>query len=110
MVRLENAKANCFGKIWVFWRGYWDGEVLSDTIQQLTIKFTNLVTHATIVIIVMYCRCSVIERLELWEDLEWIAENTSIPWVIGGDFNAILDNLEKLRELPVTQIETTDFA
>lgn len=78
-MRLENAKANCSGKIWVFWREYWDGEVLSDTIQQLTIKFTHLVTHVAIVIIVVYGRCSTIERLELWEDLEWIAENTSVP-------------------------------
>lgn len=33
-----------------------------------------------------------------------------IPWLVGGDFNVIFDDSEKLGGLPVTQMETTDFA
>ncbi|KAH0761397.1 hypothetical protein KY290_017470 [Solanum tuberosum] len=35
-------------------------------------------------------KCSALERLELWEDLEMIAINTQEPWIVGGDFNVIL--------------------
>ncbi|XP_015159412.1 uncharacterized protein [Solanum tuberosum] len=31
------------------------------------------------------------------------------PWLVGGDFNTIVDEIEKLGGLPVTQSETHDF-
>ncbi|KAG5599687.1 hypothetical protein H5410_031057 [Solanum commersonii] len=60
---LPNAKVSSSAKIWIFWEENWEEEV--------------------------YARCSAIERLELWEDLEFIAK--------------------KLGGLPVTQVETQDF-
>ncbi|KAH0673958.1 hypothetical protein KY290_013890 [Solanum tuberosum] len=53
-------------------------------------------------------RCSVLERLELWENLEAMA-GQNYPWLVGGDFNTIVDETEKLGGLPVTQSETHDF-
>lgn len=61
-------------------------------------------------VIAVYARCSHLERLELWEDLEQVACNTSISWLVGSDFNVILDDSEKLGGLPVTQQEILDFA
>ncbi|KAH0700803.1 hypothetical protein KY290_015692 [Solanum tuberosum] len=31
------------------------------------------------------------------------------PWLVGGDFNTIVDETEKLGDFPVTQSETHDF-
>lgn len=61
-------------------------------------------------IIVVYARYSAIERLELWEELEWMAEGLHIPWIVGGDFNVILNDSKKLRGLLVIHVETSDFA
>lgn len=59
----------------------------------------------------IYARCSALERFELREDIKWVAEDCSVPWLVGGgDFNIILNDSEKLRGLPVSQMETTDFA
>lgn len=58
---------------------------------------------------VVYTRCSHLERLELWEDLEEIASNTHNPWLFCGDFNVIMDDSEKLGSLLVTQHETLIF-
>ncbi|KAH0673683.1 hypothetical protein KY284_006574 [Solanum tuberosum] len=57
----------------------------------------------------VYARCSAIERLELWEDLENVVEGNHLPWVVGGDFNVIRNEEEKLGGLPVSNLETIDF-
>lgn len=57
----------------------------------------------------IYAKCLAVERLELWQDLEDSAGNTNVPWMIGGDFNCILDEAEKLRGLAITQSEMVDF-
>ncbi|KAH0712322.1 hypothetical protein KY289_008281 [Solanum tuberosum] len=85
-------------------------EVMRDSYQQLTIKFRHVTCQKEVVISAVYARCTSLERLELWEDLEDIAANVDVPWIVGGDFNVILEETEKLGGLPVTQQETTDFA
>lgn len=47
--------------------------------------------------------------LKLWKYLENIAEQTNIPWLVGGDFNMIANESENLGGLQVTQQETSDF-
>lgn len=39
-----------------------------------------------------------------------IVEDITKPWIVGGDFNVILNNLENLRGLLVTQQETMNFS
>lgn len=62
------------------------------------------------VITTIYARCSALERLELWNNLECLAEEINVPWVIGGDFNVIMNEFEELGGLPVTQQEVVNFA
>ncbi|XP_049390321.1 uncharacterized protein LOC125854782 [Solanum stenotomum] len=57
----------------------------------------------------VYARCSVIERLELWENLENVIEDNHLPWVVGGDFNVIRNEEVKFGGLPVSNLETIDF-
>ncbi|KAG5632942.1 hypothetical protein H5410_004659 [Solanum commersonii] len=42
-------------------------------------------------------------------NLEEVACNTNCPWMVGGDFNTIVDESEKLGGLPVSQVELEDF-
>ncbi|XP_075091528.1 uncharacterized protein LOC142171734 [Nicotiana tabacum] len=48
------------------------------------------------------------ERLELWDTLYYLATNMELPWLIGGDFNVVLD--EKMGGLPVYPSEYEGFA
>ncbi|KAK6784430.1 hypothetical protein RDI58_017885 [Solanum bulbocastanum] len=106
---MENAMVNCSSKIWVFWNEDWIGATKSDTHQQLTIKFTHKASYKEMVITAVYERCSALERLGPWDDLECLAERIKVPWLIGGDFNVIKNGSEKLEGLPVTQQEVADF-
>lgn len=51
-----------------------------------------------------------IRKIRTMEDLEYITETTTVLWIVGRDFNVILDKLKKLGGLPVTQQEVMDFS
>ncbi|KAK4706689.1 hypothetical protein R3W88_033755 [Solanum pinnatisectum] len=104
----DKAATNCNGKIWYFWKDEWMGSILLDTIQQVTIQFKH--NNKKFIISVVYARCNALERLELWEKLESIAERVQCPWIIRGDFNVILNKEEKLGGLEFSPNEAIDFA
>lgn len=104
----DKAATNCDGKIWYFWKDEWMGSILLDTIQQVIIQFKH--NNKEFIILVVYARCNALGRLELWEELESIAERVQCPWIIGGDFNVILNEEEKLEGLEFYPNEAIDFA
>ncbi|XP_049396567.1 uncharacterized protein LOC125860610 [Solanum stenotomum] len=104
----DKAGVNQNGKIWYFWNDDWEGSLILDTVQQVTIQFKK--NEKDFLISAVYARCNAMERLELWEELESIAENVRCPWVIGGDFNVILNEEERLGGLEFTINEAIDFA
>lgn len=57
----------------------------------------------------VYARCNAPERSELWDDLENF-HPLGCPWMVGGDFNVILNEEEKLGGLDFTQQEAIDFS
>lgn len=57
----------------------------------------------------VYAKCTQNERLELWDSMEDLSTLVNIPWVIGGDFNAITSEDEKFGGLPVIINEIQDF-
>ncbi|KAH0716859.1 hypothetical protein KY290_013428 [Solanum tuberosum] len=105
----QNAKFNCSSKIWLFWDDEWEELDCIDLVQQITISFKHRNNNAQVKITSVYARCSSLERLELWDDLEEVAYCTNCPWLVGGDFNTITDESEKLGGLHVSQIEVDDF-
>ncbi|KAH0679394.1 hypothetical protein KY284_020479 [Solanum tuberosum] len=86
----------------------WEGSIILDTVQQVSIQFRK--NDKEFIISAVYARCNALERLELWEELDSIAERVQCPWVIGGDFNMILKKEEKLGGLEFTHNEAMDFA
>lgn len=104
----QHAYCNCSSKIWIFWVEEWQGEILRDNIQQTIIKFDT--GNGQIVVTAVYARCDALERLELWEELEEIAGHNQHPWLVGGDFNVILDEGEKQGGLEFTPYEAQDFS
>ncbi|KAK4714206.1 hypothetical protein R3W88_020113 [Solanum pinnatisectum] len=55
-------------------------------------------------------QCSALERLSLWDDIYLLSHNMRLPWLVGSDFNVILNDEEKIGGLPVYPREYEDFA
>lgn len=89
----DNCYANTNGKIWGLWKEEIEGHVTEDKEQHLTLKVKrqNKENYITAV----YAKCSVLLRRNLWNDLTMFFENLESPWLIGGDFNSILNRGEK---------------
>ncbi|KAH0696200.1 hypothetical protein KY289_013682 [Solanum tuberosum] len=104
----DKAGVNQNGKIWCFWKDDWVGNIVLDTVQQVTFQFKK--NDKEFMVSAVYARCNTVERLELWEELDSIAEHVQCPWIIGGDLNVILDEEEKLGGLDFTINEAIDFA
>lgn len=79
--------------IWIFWR---NGRYLRDfTVTAQSISFhVNRASEGDIKLTTVYAKCNRAERLTLWEDLR-LVNDTDEPWIVGGDFNIILNSDEK---------------
>lgn len=69
-------------------------------------KFCN--NSQSCIISSIYARCNNGKRLELWEKLEDIDDNNT-PWIIGGEFDVILNEEEKMGGLDFSQNKVVDF-
>ncbi|XP_060211660.1 uncharacterized protein LOC132639209 [Lycium barbarum] len=49
------------------------------------------------------------DRIELWDSLTYLASDMTTPWLVGGDFNVVVDEEEKYGGLPVSVAEVEDF-
>ncbi|KAL2228612.1 UNVERIFIED_CONTAM: hypothetical protein Sindi_1840900 [Sesamum indicum] len=75
----------------------WDENVVDVHILDLADQFihcrvTNMAVNESVIITVVYGASEVIDRRNLWTALETLAQQCSdIPWMVGGDFNAVRD-------------------
>ncbi|XP_070017036.1 uncharacterized protein [Nicotiana sylvestris] len=57
----------------------------------------------------MYAYNTKEDRKELWEYLETIHQGNTMPWLVMGDFNSVLNINDGIGGNPVTMAEVTDF-
>lgn len=60
--------------------------------------------------IVVYAKCDAQKRFNFWDDIYYVYLNNRLPCLIGGDFNFILSDYEKIAGLPMYPQEYKDFA
>ncbi|KAL2252972.1 UNVERIFIED_CONTAM: hypothetical protein Sindi_0091900 [Sesamum indicum] len=61
-------------------------------IQFIHCRVTNMADNEAVIITVVYGASEVIDRRNLWTALETLSQQCSdIPWMVGGDFNAVRD-------------------
>lgn len=58
----------------------------------------------------MYAKCDAYKRLELWDNIYNLSKRIFILWLVGGDFNVILSDEEKIGGLSFYPQEYEDIA
>lgn len=104
------AKSNCNINIWYFTNEEVGVDIIMDTDQQVNMKLYNQSIDKIFFITIVYAKCDVEHRLTLWEDIYKIANNMDNPWIFRGDFNVVLNEEERIGELPVMAGDNEHFA
>ncbi|KAK4733974.1 hypothetical protein R3W88_008235 [Solanum pinnatisectum] len=107
---METSIANTNGKIWIFLDTGIQWEILMDREQKITLKLCHQNFGKDFIATFVYAKCDERKRQELWDNLYFLASNMESPWMVGGDFNVIVSEDEKLGGLPVITEECEDFA
>ncbi|XP_075077104.1 uncharacterized protein LOC142163855 [Nicotiana tabacum] len=107
---MDAAISNINGKIWLFLDSVLQWDLLIDMEQQLTIRVYHQDIGKYIMITFVYAKRSSLDILELWDSLYYLASDMELPWLVGGDFNVLLNEEEKIGGLPVYPPEYEDFA
>ncbi|XP_060190654.1 uncharacterized protein LOC132619919 [Lycium barbarum] len=95
------AHYNCNGKIWFFVNDNVDVEIPQDLEQQITIKLFFQEWNKSLMVTMVYAKCDHLERISLWDSLYSLADQMELLWLVGGDFNVIMNEKEKIGGLPV---------
>ncbi|XP_075095162.1 uncharacterized protein LOC142173464 [Nicotiana tabacum] len=107
---METAYANINGQIWLFFDVVVEWELVEDTEQQVTVRVFHHDLGQHMMMTFVYAKCSAMKMLDLWDHLYYLASDMELPWLVGGDFNVILHEDEKIGGLLVHPHEYEDFA
>ncbi|XP_009622845.1 uncharacterized protein [Nicotiana tomentosiformis] len=107
---MDAMMSNINGKFWLFFDIMIEWEVLLDTKQQVTIRVYHQDIGKHIMMTFVYAKCSSLKRLELWDKFYYLLSDMELPWVVGGDFNIIMHEDEKISVLLMYPPEYEDFA
>lgn len=81
-------------KIWLFWNNCLDVQILQRNEQFITIQLQNG-GGGEFIITFVYASCDRSVRRTLYQELQQFGGYLQKPWMLGGDFNAILSPEEK---------------
>ncbi|XP_049368158.1 uncharacterized protein LOC125833012 [Solanum verrucosum] len=93
-LNMDKAHSNPNAKIWLFWAGELECNVLDTDEQHTTCELKHLDYPEKFIISYVYAKCKDQLRRPLWDNLMQVSE-TNLPWCTIGDFNVITSTQEK---------------
>ncbi|XP_047253595.1 uncharacterized protein LOC124887729 [Capsicum annuum] len=106
---IQHVVVNMSGKIWDFMESTMEYTIISDEEQQISLRLENQNTGVIVVVTLVYAKCTQLEKLQLWESLGVLTSVINEPLTVGGCFNVMRHEKEKLGGLLVTFEEIEDF-
>ncbi|XP_016481148.2 uncharacterized protein LOC107802208 [Nicotiana tabacum] len=98
-------------RVWVLWDPRWYSVMLIKAgAQYVHCQLIDNLGKIECLITVVYGHNTIEQRKALWADIHNLTANITTPWIIGGDFNAVLYSQDRLMGNPITYAETQDFA
>ena len=104
----SNATTNSYARIVLFWNpDTVSVDVMHTSDQAINVRISSLVTQSVFGACFVYGRNTIIQRRSLWNDLRSWSPNS--PWLVLGDFNAVLSQNDRHGEMLVSSYEISDF-
>lgn len=107
-LRYQNCLSNCDagGKVWMFWSNdlHFEQVISSDQMLAGCFSWGNYRVLASFI----YASCCLIRRRELWVQLRPL-DSVGNAWFVGGDFDIVRSNEEKLGGLITSSRAKHDF-
>ena len=109
--RLHNYNDAANGRIWIIWDDSWyDVQLINSSAQLIHCQVKERSKGFQFNLSVIYGFNTIEQRKSLWTDLNKMAQNVISPWLIIGDFNAVLSPQDRQAGAPVNESEIRDFA
>ncbi|XP_060188598.1 uncharacterized protein LOC132617573 [Lycium barbarum] len=105
----DHAISNSHSKVWIFWKANIICSVLSKSRQQVTLQVQLQGNADMSWITIVYARSKANKRRHLWQKLRELNYIINGPWIIGGDFNSIMEAEEKKGGVPFRLSNCLDF-
>ncbi|KAH0725196.1 hypothetical protein KY284_001061 [Solanum tuberosum] len=91
------------GRIWVTWRpDYFQTIVVSMMDQTVTCEILNICGRTRFYLTVIYEHNSKEGRTALWNYISVTNQGQTLPWLITGDFNSVLNQDDRIGGNPIT--------
>ena len=102
-----NSINNLLPNIWCFYKPHFDPVILALADQHVTftISHNNLITTFSVI----YASSNYIVRRNIWNSLNLLQSQHSIPWCFIGDFNSIIGAHEHRGRLPPSRLPMEEF-
>nr|XP_016506210.1 PREDICTED: uncharacterized protein LOC107824002 [Nicotiana tabacum] len=99
------------GRIWFTWDSQWyNVTILSVAAQFIHYLVQDRVGIVDCAVTAIYGYNTIEQIKQLWSGLKSIAAGITKPWLLCGDFNAVLYTNDRLMGNPITYTEVQDFA
>ncbi|XP_070012294.1 uncharacterized protein [Nicotiana sylvestris] len=99
------------GRIWMLWDpNFYDITVLDQSAQIMHCSIAGRKNPMNCFMNVVYGFNTNEKRKPLWKQLQALALQSTIPWIIWGDFNSVLKIQDRLYGNPVTSNKVQDFS
>ncbi|XP_059306501.1 uncharacterized protein LOC132057943 [Lycium ferocissimum] len=97
-------------RVLITWRpDYFEVTLKSSTAQAVTCEVVHTALQTTFLLTVVYAFNTREERRSLWSYLESVHRGVTQPWVLMGDFNAVLNMDDRIGRSRVSMAEVYEF-
>ncbi|XP_074301623.1 uncharacterized protein LOC141633025 [Silene latifolia] len=106
-----NSSLHKGGRIWLMWDpSSYDVTIFDIQVQSIHTKVVDKVRRKEFWFTMVYGMDKLSDREPLWDSLRKYHSGLNGPWLVGGDFNAILASNERIGGAPITNAEMRPLA
>ncbi|XP_074277298.1 uncharacterized protein LOC141600940 [Silene latifolia] len=108
---VHNSACHYNGRIWVVWKPTLISlSVLHQSAQHIHCSLLHIATQKCIEVTFVYAFNARLDRRILWDHLQGISHQVSVPWLCMGDFNVVLNMDERLGSTHVQMADMHEFS